>query len=92
MAILDTFFCITCAFYSQYNTVWIANTEIGLNSNSSIIKRLWCMSKLMYRYIAISKNFILAFLNTSYIVIHAYVLHVTLMLHRYRVAAFHILF
>ena len=43
MAILDTFFCMTCAFYSQYNTVWIDNTETGLNSYSSVIKRLWCI-------------------------------------------------
>ena len=46
IAILDTFFCITYAFYSQYNTVWIANTEIGLDSNSSVIKRLWCISMM----------------------------------------------
>ena len=25
-------------------TVWIANTEIGLDSNNSVIKRLWCSS------------------------------------------------
>ena len=54
MAILDTFFCMTCAFYSQYNMVWIANTEIGLNSNSSVIKRLWCISSVLWSEILIS--------------------------------------
>ena len=29
-------------FYSCYITVWIANTEIGLDPNNSVIKRLWC--------------------------------------------------
>ena len=29
-------------FYSRYNTDWIANTEIGLDPNKSVIKRLWC--------------------------------------------------
>ena len=29
-------------FYSRYNTVWIANMEIGLDPNNSVIKRLWC--------------------------------------------------
>ena len=29
-------------FYSRYNTVCIANTEIGLDLNRSVIKRLWC--------------------------------------------------
>ena len=37
---------ITYVFYSRYNTVWIANTEIGLDSNNSVIKRLWCNFKL----------------------------------------------
>ena len=30
-------------FYSRYKTVWIANTEIGLDPNNSVIKRLWCI-------------------------------------------------
>ena len=30
-------------FYSRYNTDWIADTEIGLDPNNSVIKRLWCM-------------------------------------------------
>ena len=29
-------------FYSHYNTVWIANTEIVLDPNNSVIKRLRC--------------------------------------------------
>ena len=32
-------------FYSPYNTDWIANTEIGLDPNNSVIKRLWCIYK-----------------------------------------------
>ena len=43
MAIKDSFSYITYAFYSRYNTVWIANTEIGLDPKSSVIKRLWCI-------------------------------------------------
>ena len=34
------------AVYSRYNTDWIANTEIGLDPNKSVIKRLWCTLKL----------------------------------------------
>ena len=44
MATFYTFFYITYIFYSRYNTDWIANTEIGLDPNNSVIKRLWCMS------------------------------------------------
>ena len=33
---------ITYAFYSQYNMVWIANTEIGLDPNNSVKNSLWC--------------------------------------------------
>ena len=29
-------------FYSRHNTEWIANTEIVLDPNNSIVKRLWC--------------------------------------------------
>ena len=29
-------------FHSRYNTDWIANREIGLDPNNSVIKRLWC--------------------------------------------------
>ena len=29
--------------FSHYNIDWIANTEIGLDPNNSVIKRLWCM-------------------------------------------------
>ena len=43
MAIQGSFFYIIYAFYSRYNTVWIANTEIGLDPNNSVIKRLWCI-------------------------------------------------
>ena len=46
MAILDSFSYITYAFYSRYNTDWIANTEIVLDPNNSVIKRLWCMLQL----------------------------------------------
>ena len=42
MAIKDTFSYIIYAFYSRYNTDWIANTEIGLDPNNSVIKRSWC--------------------------------------------------
>ena len=42
MAIQDSFSYTTYAFYSRYNTVWIANTDIGLNPKDSVIKRLWC--------------------------------------------------
>ena len=31
---------ITFTFYSRYNMVWKANTEIGLDPNNSVIKRL----------------------------------------------------
>ena len=30
-------------FDSCYYTDWIANTEIGLDPNNSVIKRLWCI-------------------------------------------------
>ena len=33
-------------FYSHNNTVWIANTEIGLDPNNSVIKRLRCTQKV----------------------------------------------
>ena len=35
-------FLYNYTFYSRYNTVWIANTEIGLDPNNSVIKRFWC--------------------------------------------------
>ena len=41
MAIKDSFSYIIYAFYSRYNMVWIANTEIGLDPKNSVIKRLW---------------------------------------------------
>ena len=42
MAIKDSFSYVTCAFCSRYNTVWIANTEIGLDPKIVFnIKRLW---------------------------------------------------
>ena len=31
--------------FFHYNTVWIANTEIGLDPNNSVIKRLCCSLK-----------------------------------------------
>ena len=46
MAIKDSFSYITYAYYSQYNTVWIANMEIGLDPKYSVIKRLWCIIML----------------------------------------------
>ena len=39
-AISDKFSYIIYTFYSHYNTVWITNTEIALNPNNSVIKRL----------------------------------------------------
>ena len=42
MALWDSFVYITYAFYSQCNTGWIANMEIGLDPNNSVMKRLWC--------------------------------------------------
>ena len=45
IAILDSFCYITYAFYSHYNTVWIANMEIVLDPNNSVIKRLWYTGK-----------------------------------------------
>ena len=41
-------------FYSRYNTDWIANTEIGLDPNNSVIKRLWCTTK--ERFVFLFKN------------------------------------
>ena len=32
-------------FYSHYNTDWIANTEIGLDPNNSVMKRFCCIFK-----------------------------------------------
>ena len=43
MAIQDSFSYIIYAFYSHYSTVWIANMEIGLDPNTSVVKRLWCI-------------------------------------------------
>ena len=42
ITIEDFFSYITYAFYSRYHTVWIANTEISLDPNNGVIKRLWC--------------------------------------------------
>ena len=44
VTIENTFAYITDAFYFQYNTVWMAYTETGLDPNKSVIKRL---SRLM---------------------------------------------
>ena len=41
LVILD-YFCFVYTFYSGYNMACIANMEIGLDPNSSVIKRLWC--------------------------------------------------
>ena len=41
MAIQGSFSYIAYVFYSRYNRVWIVNTEIGLDLNNSVIKRLW---------------------------------------------------
>ena len=40
---LGLIFLFDYTFYSHYNTDWIANTEIGLDPNNSVIKRLWCI-------------------------------------------------
>ena len=45
MAIQNFFSYITYAFYSQYNTVWISNTEIVLEPKNSVVKRLACIFK-----------------------------------------------
>ena len=46
MVIFDfNIFLYNYTFYSCYNTVWIADTEIGLDPNNSVIKRLWCICK-----------------------------------------------
>ena len=34
-------------FSSRYKTDWIASTEIGLNPNNSVIKRLWILTTHM---------------------------------------------
>ena len=46
MVIFDLFSYIAIHFtlVARYNTVWIANTEIGLDPNNSVIKRLWCIN------------------------------------------------
>ena len=38
-------------FYSRYNTDWIANTDIGLDPNNSVIKKLRCASQPLYNTI-----------------------------------------
>ena len=40
MAISVSFSNITYSFYSRYNSDWIANTEIGLDHNNSVIKNV----------------------------------------------------
>ena len=35
-------------FYSHYNTDWIANTEIVMDPNDSVIKRLRCTKNLKF--------------------------------------------
>ena len=42
---LGLIFLFNYIFYSRYNTDWIAYTEIGLDPNNSVIKRLWCTNK-----------------------------------------------
>ena len=39
------YFCYFYIFYSHYNTDWIANTEIGLDPDNSVIKRLGVLFK-----------------------------------------------
>ena len=42
------YFCYNVfTFYSRYNMDWIANTEIGLDPNNSVIKRLRCTSFIL---------------------------------------------
>ena len=66
MAIKDSFSYITYAFYSRYNTVWITNTEIGLDPKNSVKKRLWCMCYQFYAKITRFwiKNFFVQLLST----------------------------
>ena len=38
-------------FYSHYNMDWMANTEIGLDPNNSVIKRLRYITIKIYIYV-----------------------------------------
>ena len=44
---LGLIFLFNYTFYSLNNTDWIANTDIGLGPNNSVIKRLWCILKFL---------------------------------------------
>ena len=44
---LGLIFLFNYTFYSHYNTDWIANTEIDLDQNNSVIMRLWCSEIMM---------------------------------------------
>ena len=60
MAIQNFFPYIIYAFYSWYNTVWIANTEIVWDPNNSVIKRLWWSGKpLKFAWIEYAASFFL---------------------------------
>ena len=45
---LGLIFLFNYTFYSCYNTNWIANKDIGLDPNNSVIKRLWCSKQVTF--------------------------------------------
>ena len=52
-------FAICLYIYSRYNTDWIANTDIVLDPNNSVIKRLRCTCMLIdigLRFYAVHHN------------------------------------
>ena len=64
LVILD-YFCYVYTFYCHYSTDWIANTEIGLNPNKSVIKWLRCNTQLRHSY-GFSKKDGFAFCKEEY--------------------------
>ena len=44
---LGLIFPFNYTFYSRNNTGWIANKEIDLDPNNSVINWLWCICKYM---------------------------------------------
>ena len=45
--VIINLFSYTSTFYSHYKTVWIANTEIGLDPNNSVIRGCGVYGKLV---------------------------------------------
>ena len=52
MIILHYFLLHVSTFYYCYNKDWIANTEISLDPNNSVIKRLWCNCFYSFLYMS----------------------------------------